>query len=417
MGSSVAERYISQISKYFSLSRSYKWALVCLGCVYICGFVRKRVFFKSSSASKVDNPSLKGMKKMHEQKNGSTSSKSTFSSLWLAKKFLSVKKLVKTHPLKKTSSGKITRIEDVTLNQDSRKIKKSSNVVGTSSNIKQHGNNEEVLRKYRKFKKFDIVEDYSDHYYKGSNSEKWQPPRNWAKKIQEEWRVLMELPDTIFVRVYESRMDLLRAVIKGAEGTPYHDGIFFFDICFPSDYPNVPPNVHYHSGGLRINPNLYENGRVCLSLLNTWSGGKNEKWRPGVSTMLQVLVSIQGLVLNAKPYFNEPGFAHSRGSANGEYQSMIYNESTLIYSLKTMVYTMKNPPKHFEDLVIGHFHDHAVTILTLCKGYIKGVEVGCCVNRGEKGANGLGKNVDRYMRKLVRAFTKIGVKNVKNFAS
>ncbi|CAI9303728.1 unnamed protein product [Lactuca saligna] len=33
----------------------------------------------------------------------------------------------------------------------------------------------------------------------------------------------MELPDTIFVRVYESSMDLLRAVIKGAEGTPYHD--------------------------------------------------------------------------------------------------------------------------------------------------------------------------------------------------
>ena len=103
--------------------------------------------------------------------------------------------------------------------------------------------------------------------------------------------------------------------------------------------------MHYHSSGLIINPNLRYDGKVCLSLLNTWSGGKNEKWTPGVSTMLQVLVSIQGLVLNAKPYFNEPGFAHSRGSANGEYQSMIYNESTLIYSLKTMVYTMKNPPK------------------------------------------------------------------------
>lgn len=47
--------------------------------------------------------------------------------------------------------------------------------------------------------------------------------------------------DTITVRVYESRIDLLRAVIVGAEGTPYHDGLFFFDISFPSDYPNVPP--------------------------------------------------------------------------------------------------------------------------------------------------------------------------------
>ena len=36
-------------------------------------------------------------------------------------------------------------------------------------------------------------------------------------------------------------MDLLRAVIVGAEGTPYHDGLFFFDVFFPSSYPNVPP--------------------------------------------------------------------------------------------------------------------------------------------------------------------------------
>ena len=45
----------------------------------------------------------------------------------------------------------------------------------------------------------------------------------------------------IFVRAYESRMDLLRAVIIGADGTPYHDGLFFFDIFFPDTYPSVPP--------------------------------------------------------------------------------------------------------------------------------------------------------------------------------
>jgi ubiquitin-protein ligase len=36
-------------------------------------------------------------------------------------------------------------------------------------------------------------------------------------------------------------MDLLRAVIVGASGTPYHDGLFFFDIHLPADYPTVPP--------------------------------------------------------------------------------------------------------------------------------------------------------------------------------
>lgn len=61
--------------------------------------------------------------------------------------------------------------------------------------------------------------------------------------------------------------------------------------------------------------------------------------------MLQILVSIQGMVLNAKPYFNEPGYVGSKGSAGGESKSLQYNERTLVLSLKTMVYTMKKPPK------------------------------------------------------------------------
>lgn len=54
-------------------------------------------------------------------------------------------------------------------------------------------------------------------------------------------QIVIMSTDTIYVRVYESRMDLLRAVIIGAEGTPYHDGLFFFDVFFPSSYPSVPP--------------------------------------------------------------------------------------------------------------------------------------------------------------------------------
>ena len=36
-------------------------------------------------------------------------------------------------------------------------------------------------------------------------------------------------------------MDLLRAVIIGAAGTPYQDGLFFFDIHLPTEYPHSPP--------------------------------------------------------------------------------------------------------------------------------------------------------------------------------
>jgi hypothetical protein len=58
------------------------------------------------------------------------------------------------------------------------------------------------------------------------------------------------------------RMDLLRAAILGAAGTPYHDQLFMFDIQLLPDHPSRPPRVHYHSFGTRVNPNLYEDGKV-----------------------------------------------------------------------------------------------------------------------------------------------------------
>ncbi|CAK8535115.1 unnamed protein product [Lathyrus sativus] len=279
----------------------------------------------------------------------------------------------------------------------------------------------ETLRKLRSFKQFDTVVDTSDHHFINHNSSTKQNPKSWAKKIQEEWKILEKhLPDTIFVRVYESRMDLMRAVIIGAEGTPYHDGLFFFDILFPSGYPNVPPKVHYHSGGLRINPNLYNCGKVCLSLLNTWAGSTKEKWTKGVSTMLQVLVSIQGLILNTMPFFNEPGYEASRGTPKGEMQARQYNENTFILSLRTMMYTIRKPPKNFEDLVVGHFYSRAHDILASCKAYMEGVQVGCSVKGGVQDIDGSKGKICLPIFKsglvgcvpsLIKEFENVGVKD------
>jgi len=38
--------------------------------------------------------------------------------------------------------------------------------------------------------------------------------------------------------------------------------------------------------------------QVCLSLLGTWHGGDaSEKWNPGQSSLFQILLSIQGMIL------------------------------------------------------------------------------------------------------------------------
>jgi ubiquitin-conjugating enzyme E2 O len=171
-----------------------------------------------------------------------------------------------------------------------------------------------------------------------------------------QWSILKKgLPDGIWVKAYEDRIDLMRVIIVGSPGTPYHYGIFCFDIFIPATFPSVPPEVFYRSGGYRLNPNLYENGRICLSLLNTWSGKESEKWDPAYSSILQVLVSIQGLVLVPKPYFNEAGYEKQVGTVSGEKNAILYNESAHLLCLKLVINTLKLPPKSCEDLVLEHF--------------------------------------------------------------
>ena len=73
------------------------------------------------------------------------------------------------------------------------------------------------------------------------------------------------------------------------------NGLFEFDIFFPNNYPNVPPKCQFlttGAGSVRFNPNLYADGKVCLSILGTWEGRPEEKWNP-LYSCLQVLVSIQ----------------------------------------------------------------------------------------------------------------------------
>lgn len=85
------------------------------------------------------------------------------------------------------------------------------------------------------------------------------------------------------------------------------------------------------SGTVRFNPNLYNCGKVCLSLLGTWSG---EKWNPEVSSMSQVINSILFLIFVEHPYFNEPGYQASQGTASGDKQSEHYNVTIRLATLQ-----------------------------------------------------------------------------------
>ena len=244
------------------------------------------------------------------------------------------------------------------------------------------------------YARFDMVAAFARHTYAERNLHA-APERAFSKRCAKEWAMLQEgLPEGIYVRWSESRLDLVRAAIVGPKKTPYHDGLFLFDIVLPTDYPKAPPEVCYYSFGVRVNPNLYENGKVCLSLLNTWTGKGTETWTPKSSSLLQVLVSIQGLVLNEEPYYNEAGYEKQVGSAEGAKNSALYNESAFLLSLKTYLALMKTPPEHFEKLVQEHFRGVGSKLVAACGRYLNGAVVGSLAPGERAGEDGTGGAAD-----------------------
>jgi ubiquitin-protein ligase len=103
----------------------------------------------------------------------------------------------------------------------------------------------------------------------------------------------------------EMNTRLGHAMVIGPEDTPYAHCPLIFRFEFPSDYPFTSPTVTFvtSDGITRFHPNLYVSGKVCLSILGTWSG---PKWS-AVMTISTVLASIQSL-LEPNPIVNEPGW-------------------------------------------------------------------------------------------------------------
>lgn len=109
----------------------------------------------------------------------------------------------------------------------------------------------------------------------------------------------------IYIHFNESDIYNAKALIIGPKESPYQNGFYLFDITYPQNYPQTPPQVVLCTINkyARFNPNLYTNGKVCLSILGTWSG---PGWTPCLSTN-EVLLSIQSLLTN-NPVQNEPGY-------------------------------------------------------------------------------------------------------------
>ncbi|KAI9709516.1 MAG: glycylpeptide N-tetradecanoyltransferase [Bogoriella megaspora] len=183
-------------------------------------------------------------------------------------------------------------------------------------------------------------------------------------------RLMTSLPSGIFVRHAASRPDIMKILIIGPEGTPYENGLFEFDLFCPAAYPKAPPKMDFKTTGngrICFNPNLYADGKVCLSLLGTWEG---EPWTADRSTILQVLLSIQAMIFCERPWFNEPG----RERVEDHGQSDNYNRTCRANTVEhAMVYWLEGNEGIWGDVVMQHFASKKEELLSLVQKW--GVQV------------------------------------------
>uniref|UniRef100_A0A6C0F9E3 Ubiquitin-conjugating enzyme E2 Z n=1 Tax=viral metagenome TaxID=1070528 RepID=A0A6C0F9E3_9ZZZZ len=168
----------------------------------------------------------------------------------------------------------------------------------------------------------------------------------------------------IFVHFNEDNMLEAKAMIIGPKDSLYEGSFLFFNITFPNNYPFAPPDIAYISRNrIRIHPNLYVghhasgHGKVCLSILGTWSG---PKWTT-VMDITTVLLTIQSL-LDSNPLFHEPGHENKFNDQNKMYNTTIQYESINTLLIKNFI----QPPLGFDI-----FHSDMKSEITKNKEVIK----------------------------------------------
>ncbi|GKY90352.1 hypothetical protein MPSEU_000009200 [Mayamaea pseudoterrestris] len=231
--------------------------------------------------------------------------------------------------------------------------------------------------------RFDYIDSFRHHSFvneKQSPNMQKLMPKLYKELLEYRLNLPSEVTGSIFVRACESRMDIIRAVITGPDETPYANGCFLFDI-YLNDYPKLAPQVNFLTTGkgkVRFNPNLYNCGKCCLSLLGTWAG---PGWVANQSTLLQVLISIQGLILVNEPYYNEPGYENFKNTDAGKVASEAYSKNIRKYTLQYSIdeyldALLKKQTKpldyaEFESVMVQHFLQRAQAICLMMDEWVE----------------------------------------------
>jgi ubiquitin-protein ligase len=104
----------------------------------------------------------------------------------------------------------------------------------------------------------------------------------------------------------DENINCVHSIIKAPRDSIYRHKFIRLDFTIPDNYPHSPPSVKFiNFDGVRIHPNMYQDGKCCATILNTWGNDKFEKWTSsmGIETILLTFHSF----LDNHPYMYEPG--------------------------------------------------------------------------------------------------------------
>jgi ubiquitin-conjugating enzyme E2 Z len=159
--------------------------------------------------------------------------------------------------------------------------------------------------------------------------------------------------------------DMLKgyALIIGPKDTPYQYGFYFFKVNFPKDYPHSPlvfTFLNRDKFKTRFHPNLYRNGKCCLSVLNTWVG---EQWS-SCQSLKSILLTLITIFTN-DPLLNEPGITRSHPDFNSYNKVITYRniENNFINCIKKY----NNDPiyKKFDDIIKDLFDKNKNAVIEI----------------------------------------------------
>lgn len=164
--------------------------------------------------------------------------------------------------------------------------------------------------------------------------------------------------DGIYFWWNDDNITEIYVLIIGPNETPYAGGYFLIKLNFPKNYPHEHPSGYFmtqdYRKRTRLHPNLYANGKICLSLFGTWDG---PSWNPTLN--LRAIAQTLCSLLGENPIRNEPYYEKvSADSVSAKIYTRIVEYETIQVAVIDQLMHLENGNPilcHFESVMKEHF--------------------------------------------------------------